>query len=120
MSHLDPAAIVQRQLDAYNSKDIDALLATYASDAEQYTLHGPLLAQGHAALRQRFLQRFEEPDLYARLVSRIVASNVVTDFETVTRNSPEGKGRVEMLCIYEIAQGKIQRASFAVGPFTLD
>ena len=44
MTH--PAAVVQAQLDAYNAKDIDALMATYAPDAQQFTLHGALLAEG--------------------------------------------------------------------------
>ena len=36
-----PVTVVQTQLDAYNAKDIEALLATYAPDAEQYMkLHG--------------------------------------------------------------------------------
>ncbi len=30
----DPAAVVQRQFDAYNRKDLDTLLATYAPNAE--------------------------------------------------------------------------------------
>jgi hypothetical protein len=33
---LEPAAVVQRQLDAYNAKDIDALMQTYAADAQQF------------------------------------------------------------------------------------
>jgi hypothetical protein len=66
---LPPLAVVQAQLDAYNAKDIDALLATYAPDAEQYVLHGERLAQGHAQMRERFLARFAEPDLHARLLS---------------------------------------------------
>ena len=107
--------IVQQQLDAYNAKDIEALLATYAPDAEQYTLHGELLAQGHAQIRTRFLTRFAEPDLQARLLSRIVMGNIVTDLELITRNFPEGLGTVEMLCIYELADGLIQKASFAIG-----
>jgi hypothetical protein len=32
----DPASIVQRQLDAYNARDIDALMAIYAEDVEHY------------------------------------------------------------------------------------
>jgi hypothetical protein len=31
-----PLAVVQAQLDAYNAKDIDALLDTYAIEAESY------------------------------------------------------------------------------------
>ncbi len=112
-------SIVQAQLDAYNAKDVEALLQTYAPDAEQFTLHGALLAQGHTELRARFLTRFSEPDLYAKLVSRTVVGNVVTDTELITRNFPEGLGTLEMLCVYEVINGRIQRASFAVGEKTL-
>jgi hypothetical protein len=115
-----PAAVVQAQLDAYNAKDIDALLATYALDAEQFTLHGERLAQGHAAMRERFLQRFAEPDLHARLVSRTVVGSIVSDVEIITRNFPEGRGTVEMLCIYQVNAGRIQKASFALGAKRLD
>lgn len=114
MTHdLSPLAVVQAQLDAYNAKDIDALLATYAPDAQQYVLHGERLAHGHEELRPRFLARFAEPDLHARLLSRTVMGSVVVDFELITRNFPEGVGTLEMLCVYEVASGRIQRASFA-------
>jgi putative hydrolase of HD superfamily len=119
MPIFDPAAVVQAQLDAYNAKDIDALMLTYAPDAQQFTLHGPLLAQGHEAIRPRYVARFVEPDLHARLLSRTVVGNFVTDLEVVTRNFPEGLGTVEMLCIYEVVDGRIQRASFATGATTL-
>ncbi|MFN7153786.1 MAG: nuclear transport factor 2 family protein [Acidovorax sp.] len=112
---LSPLAVVQAQLDAYNAKDIDALLATYAPDAEQYVLHGERLAQGHAQMRDRFLARFAEPDLHARLLSRTVVGATVVDSELITRNFPEGLGTLEMLCVYEVVDGRIQRASFATG-----
>lgn len=117
MTH--PAAVVQAQLDAYNAKDIDALMATYAVDAQQFALHGALLAEGADAIRPRYVARFLEPDLHARLVTRSVVGNTVTDVEVVTRNFPEGLGTVEMLCIYEVVDGRIARASFATGVTTL-
>jgi putative hydrolase of HD superfamily len=40
---------------------------------------------------------------------------MVTDLELITRNFPEGEGTLEMLCIYEVVDGHIQRASFAAG-----
>mgnify|MGYP000028141972 CR=1 FL=1 len=110
-----PLEVIQRQLAAYNAKDIDGLLATYAIDAEQYALHGERLAKGHEEMRLRFLARFTEPDLNARLISRTVMGNVVVDFESITRNFPEGVGTLEMLCIYEITNGFIQKVSFASG-----
>jgi putative hydrolase of HD superfamily len=110
-----PLAVVQAQLDAYNAKDIDALLATYAPDAEQYVLHGELLARGHEQMRARFLARFAEPDLHARLLSRTVTGNVVADLELIERTFPEGPGTIEMLCLYEVAGGRIRKASFVTG-----
>jgi len=110
-----PLAVVQAQLDAYNAKDLDALMATYAPDAQQFALHGALLAEGHGQIRPRYEMRFAEPDLHARLLSRTVLGNFVTDLEIVTRNFPEGKGTVEMLCVYEVVDGRIVRASFATG-----
>jgi hypothetical protein len=110
-----PLQVVQAQLDAYNAKDIDALLQAYAPDAEQYTLHGALLARGQEQMRQRFLTRFAEPDLQAHLVNRTVMANIVVDYELVTRNFPEGIGTVEMICVYEVAGERIRKASFAVG-----
>ena len=43
-----PEVVVQRQLDAYNSKNLEAWLATYAEDAKQFEHPGKLLASGHA------------------------------------------------------------------------
>jgi hypothetical protein len=113
-------ALVQRQLDAYNAKDIEAWLGTYAVDARQFQLHGDCLASGHAEMRQRIALRFTEPDLHATLLQRTVMENIVVDHELVTRNFPQGKGKVEMLCVYEIVGDLIQTASFAVGPVKLE
>lgn len=119
MEDTSPLVVVQAQLDAFNAKDVEALMCTYAPDAEQFALHGERLAKGHDELRPRYLTRFEEPDLFARLLSRTVIGNIVTDLELITRNFPEGLGTLEMLCIYEVVNGRIQRASFASGAKTL-
>ena len=120
MQFQTPLLVVKAQLEAYNAKDVESLLKTYAPDAEQYTLHGELLAKGHEQLRAQFLIRFAEPNLYAKLVSRSVVGNVVTDAELVTRDFPEGLGTIEVLCIYEVVAGHIQKAVFSIGNKTLD
>jgi putative hydrolase of HD superfamily len=94
-------------------------MATYAPDAQQFALHGELLAQGHETLRARYAIRFAEPDLHARLISRSCIGNIVVDAEIITRNFPEGAGTLEMLCVYEVVDGRIVRASFAPGLQTL-
>jgi hypothetical protein len=114
-----PEVVVQRQLDSYNAKDLEAWLSTYAHDAKQYDLAGSLLAQGHAAIRARSATRFQEPNLHARLLSRTVLGNIVIDHEDVTRTFPEGAGQVELVCIYVVERGKIQSATFSFGPTVL-
>jgi hypothetical protein len=71
-------------------------------------------------MRSRIAIRFEEPDLFAELLDRIVVGNIVVDRERISRNFPEGLGTVEMLCIYEVASGRIARASFALGARKLE
>ena len=119
MTHHSASDVVQAQLDAYNAKDIDALLRTFAVDAEQFALHGELLARGHAEIRARFLLRFEEPDLHARLLTRMVVGGVVADHECVTRNFAEGLGTVAMLCLFEVHEGLIRKASYVMGEKTM-
>jgi hypothetical protein len=120
MTALTPETIVQRQLDAYNARDIDALLATYAPDARQYEHPGTLLASGAAGMRARMAVRFAEPNLHARLLQRVVMGNIVIDHEEVTRTFAEGTGRVDMVAIYEVVDGKIQSASVQVSNKRLD
>jgi hypothetical protein len=114
-----PEVVVQRQLDAYNAKNLNAWLSTYAVDAKQFELGGNLLAQGHDEIRARTAPRFTEPDLQAVLLKRVVMGNVVIDHEDVVRTFPEGPGRVELVCVYVVEQGKIQSASFSIGPQVL-
>ncbi len=116
----DSAAIVQRQLDAYNSRDVDALLATYAEDAEMFEHPSKLLASGAAALRDRFLARFQEPNLHATLLSRTVMGHIVVDHEIVTRTFPEGPGKIQLMMIYEVQAGRIAKAWVITGEKTLD
>jgi hypothetical protein len=108
--HPDPATIVQRQLDAYNAKDVAALVSIYADDAALYEHPDKLLAKGAAALRERFAVRFQEPNLHAALLHRLVAGDFVIDHERVIRTFPEGPGAIELVMIYEVKAGRITRA----------
>ena len=114
MTDTTPAAVVQRQLDAYNRRDLDALLATDGEHARQYEHPATLAASGTAQIRERMAVRFQESALHARLVQRAVMGNIVIDQEVVTRNFPEGIGEVDIVAIYEVIDGKIDSASVQV------
>lgn len=115
----DPRAVVQCQLDAYNARDIDALLATYADDAQLFEHPAKLLASGAAQLRERFTTRFQEPNLHAQLIDRVVMGSVVLDHEVVTRTFPEGPGTLQVMMIYEVANGRIAKSWSIAGTKTL-
>ncbi len=108
-------SVVQRQLVAYNARDLGAWLATFKADAEQYLLHAGLLASGHDAIRKRMADRFNDPTLHAKLISRTVMDSIVVDHEIVTRMFPDGLAAVEMICIYEVHAGLIIKATYAIG-----
>jgi len=116
----DPAAVVQRQLDAFNARDLDALLATYAEDAQMFEHPSKLLASGAAAFRERYTARFQEPGLHATLLNRTVMCHIVVDHEEVIRMFPEGPGKIELLMIYEVQNGRIAKAWNIAGAKTLD
>ena len=117
---MDPAAVVQRQLDAYNARDLDALLAVYAEDAQMFEHPAKLLASGAAALRERFAARFQEANLHAALLNRIVMGRIVVDHEEVTRTFPEGAGRIRLVMIYEVQGDRIVKAWSIAGEKVLD
>ena len=117
---MSPEAVIQRQLDAYNARDIDALLSIYAEDAETFEHPATLLAAGSAALRERFAARFQEKNLHARLLSRVVMGNIVVDCEQVTRTFADGTGTLDMIMIYEVRSERIAKSWVIIGAKTLD
>jgi hypothetical protein len=107
---------VQKQLEAYNSRNIDAFMEWWADDCQYYEFPSRLLASGATEIRERHVTRFKERNLFGTLIKRIAVANVVVDQETVTRTFPEGPGEVDVLAIYQVEQGKIAKAWFKMGP----
>lgn len=117
---MTPEQVVQRQLDLYNARDLDPFMALWADDARVFEHPATLLADGAAAIRERHALRFQEPNLHARLVSRMVIGNRVIDQEVVTRTFADGPGTLEVVAIYEVAGDKIAASWIIAGAATLD
>lgn len=117
---IDPEAVVQAQLDAYNAHDLAAFVAAYTEDVQLFEHPAKLLAAGSAQMRERYATRFKDPILHAVISKRIVMGNVVVDHEKVTVTLPEGRGLIEAIAIYEVEGGKIAKAWLIYGPRVLD
>ena len=101
--------VVNRQLDAYNARDIDKFVDTYSEDIEIYNLYEGMTMKGHAQLRERYANLFKNtPNLDCRIENRIKINNKVIDKENVTMNDRI----VEAVAIYEVSGGKITKVTF--------
>jgi len=106
-----PVQIVDEQLEAYNSRDIDAFLATYHDEIKIYNHPNSLSMDGKEAMRKVYAGMFERvPDLKATIVNRITIGNKVIDREEV-KGFGEGKD-IHAVAIYEIKDGLIYSVHF--------
>ena len=104
-----PADLAQRQLNAYNFRNIEAFLEPYADDVEVYDYPDKLLYKGKETMRERYSIMFENtPNLHCELVGRIVQGNIVIDKERVQF----GDKLIEALAIYHIENNKICKVYF--------
>ena len=110
----DPAVVAQRQLDAYNARDLESFLAEYTDTVAVYRLSEstPFLV-GKAALSEHYrTNRFNLPGLHAQLVNRMVFGNKVIDQERVTGVQPTP---MEVAAIYEVTPDGISKVWFVSG-----
>jgi len=103
--------LAQEQLDAYNSRDIDAFLIPYADSVEVYTFPDQLQYTGKDKMRQVYTSMFDKAtDLHCTLVNRVVQGNTVIDHEEVLFQ--EGYPAMKAIAIYEIENNKIAKVYF--------
>ena len=110
-----PAQVVERQLVAYNARDLQMWAGTYAEDAQQVLADGTVLATGRAEIEARMPARFADAALHATLLRRIEIGEAVIDYERVTRTGASGRESLEMCCVYVVRCGYIARATFVFG-----
>ena len=109
LANNSPENLAQRQLNAYNQRDIDAFVEPYAEDVEVYDFPNKLLFRGRETMRREYAGMFKNtPDLHCELKNRIVQGNMVIDHERVRF----GKNIVEAVAIYLIENGRISKVYF--------
>lgn len=103
---MQPADLVQAQLDAYNDRDLDRFLAAYS---EEIRLYRPPSAQpaleGKAAFATFYRsRRFNLPGVRADLLSRQASGPLVVDHERITGLAAKP---IEALLVFRVAGGLI-------------
>jgi uncharacterized protein (TIGR02246 family) len=102
--------VVQRQLEAYNTQDLDRFCACFAEDCVIADLNGAVTQQGASAIRARYEQMFAQyPENRARIVNRMAVGDVVIDHEDIVRSPGL---RISAIAIYTVKNGLIARCDF--------
>lgn len=108
-----PEVLVQRQLNAYNFRNMDAFLEPYADDVELYEFPNKLLGKGKEQMRTDYSKLFAAvPDLHCQILGRTVKGNIVIDHERVR----VGGKYFESMVTYQIENAKIKRVLFTELP----
>ncbi|SEH94434.1 hypothetical protein SAMN05660691_02313 [Rheinheimera pacifica] len=111
MNNEQTALPIQRQLDAYNAKDLAAFIACYHQDIAIYRMPAaaPSL-KGRAALEAFYkTERFSIAALRAEVLQRMVVGNKVIDHERVYGMAEQP---YEVVVVYEMQNGLIINAWF--------
>ena len=109
---MTPEVVVSIQIEAYNRRDLEAFLATYAHDVRIIETDGskpPLI--GIEALRERFeIKTFRIEGLHAEIRSRMVIGNKVIDHEITTWTGMPHPN--ECIAVYEVVNDLITACWF--------
>ncbi len=103
--------IVQKQLEAYNLRNLEAFVSYYSEDIEIYDFPEVLKISGKQRLKEVYKDVFDgSPLLHATIESRIAFDNKIIDHEKVTGR--KGVDFIEVIAIYELRNDLIDKVFF--------
>lgn len=102
----DALAVVRRQVEAFNAHDVEAFLATYATDATVSSgVNEPLV--GRAAMREHYVARLADTSLRCRLETVVLfGERFVVAHEEVSGR----QGTARVVAVFDVADELIQRS----------
>lgn len=111
LAFFSPEAIVQKQLRAYNSRNIEKFINCFADDVKVYNFPDKMLYEGKDKLKKNYELLFKNtPDLNANLLERSVTGNRVMDIVKITR--VRGAKAFKANIMYEVEDGLITKMYF--------
>ena len=108
---MSPVEVVQRQLDAYNARDLAAFVATYSDDIRIFRMPSsePALSGKEQLAEFYATKRFNVPALHAELLGRIATGNKVVDHERIRGIADK---LVEAVAVYQVRDERIETVWF--------
>lgn len=105
---MDP---IDRQLDAYNARDLERFLECYAEDVEVKDANGDVVMVGREAVAAMYGTLFQQsPALHCTVGNRIRVGRYVIDEEHVTGFVLEGfPEEVHAAVVYQVGDGLIRK-----------
>jgi hypothetical protein len=108
---LTPLEVVEKQALAYNAHDLDLYMETMHDSIQIFRLPlNTLDLAGKDSVRKGYDFLNSSPDLYARILNRIVEENMIVDHEEVFFQGATKP--FYGIAIYHVREGKIRRMYF--------
>ena len=111
MNTISAVEVVQRQVEAYNDRDLNRFVSAYSETIAIFRMPStdPIISGKVELAKFYSTQRFNLPGLRAEIVNRIVLGNKVIDQERIfgVRDTP-----IEIAAVYEVAGELIERVWF--------
>jgi hypothetical protein len=96
--------LVQDQVEAYNSHDLEAFLKWYSPEVKLYEFPDKLISSGLEPMREQYGRLFRRaPDVKVEITKRIVQGDTVIDHESGIANGR----KFSAVAIYRVKDGKI-------------
>ncbi len=107
---ISPLVLTLHQVNAYNAKNLEAFLETYANDIEIYDFPDKLLVKGKEEMKKVYGQLFRNyPKLHCEVKDRMIQGSTVILKEHI---SGIELGTLQSIVIYEITENKISKVYF--------
>ena len=91
---------VERQVRAYNERNLDEFIACYAKDVVVEDADGEVVMRGSDQMRERYSRLFDSsPDLHAEIVTRIRVGSYAVDEERIAGRAD---GDLHAIAIYRL------------------
>ncbi len=107
---MTPEQVVQANLDAYNTNDIEGFMQYFSPHIAMYSFEtGEQTAQGLEAVRAIYQPYFKaSPKLHSTILQRTVFGNTIIDHESITGRYGSDE-ILELVLIYEVHDHKIDK-----------